>query len=125
MGQAQFAKNVVNKVIAYAFTGGVIIALVLGVIVAWLPPTILPYLTSLLILAGIVVGSFNIAPAEAKDYVLFVTALVVVTSLGGDVLSKVQVIGPYLEAVLRSVLAFILPSVLVVGVKAILNLAQN
>ncbi len=118
------SKKVVNKLIAYAFTIGVVVALVLGLISAWVQPYV-PVLTSLLILAGIVVGFFNIAPNETRDYILFVTAMVIVISFGGNILGNVQVIGPYLTSVLSSILAFILPSVIIVGIKAVINLAKN
>lgn len=121
----KYAKEVVNKLITYAFTAGILAALVLGLISAMVPVSVVPYLTSLLILAGIVVGLANIAPEEAKSYVLFVTALVIVTSLSKGSLGAVQAVGPYLESVLGSIMAFIVPSVVVVGVKAVLNLARE
>ncbi len=121
----QIVKKAVNKVIAYAFTVGVVAALVLGLISANLPAGTTPYLTSLLILAGIIVGFFNISPTETKEYVLFVTALVIMTGLSQGVLGQVQGIGMYLESVLASILAFVLPSGVIVGIKAILNLAKN
>lgn len=121
----QYTKKVVNKLIAYALTVGVLVALVLGLISAMVPPSVLPYLTSLLILAGVVVGFFNITPEEAKNYVLFVTAIVIVTSLSKGSLEAVQVIGPYLESMLASLMAFIVPSVVIVGIKAVLNLAKE
>ncbi len=114
-----------NRLIAYAFTVGIVIALVLGIISAWLPTGVVPVLMSILILMGIVVGFFNISPTETKDYVLFVTALVIVTSLGGGILGNVQLIGMYLENILQAILAFILPSVIIVGIKAVMNLARN
>ena len=118
-------EEIANRLIAYAFTVGVVLALVLGLISSVLPPAALPWLTSLLIVAGIVVGLFNIGPTETKDYVLFVTAMVIVTSLGQTTLATVQVIGPYLHSVLQSIMAFILPSGLIVGIKAILDLARG
>lgn len=121
----EFGKKIANKVIAYAFTAGVVIALVLGLIANWVPPTTVPYLTSLLILAGIIVGFFNINPRETKDYILFTTALVIVVSLAGSNLSGLQYVGKYLDNVLKHLLAFILPSVIIVGVKAIINLAKD
>ena len=122
---AKIASKIENKVIAYAFTTGVVVALILGLISAIVPATAVPYLTSLLILAGIVVGFFNITPTETSNYVLFVTAIVVVTSLSQGLLAAVQYIGPYLESVLASIMAFIVPSVIVVGLRAVLNLAEN
>ncbi len=114
-----------NQLIAYAFTVGVIIALVLGLISALLPQGAVAILTSLLILAGIIVGFFNITPGEAKDYVLYVTAIVVVTSLSKNILGGLQLVGVYLESVLGSILAFILPSVVIVGLRAIINLSKD
>ena len=122
---AKIVSKIENKVIAYAFTAGVVIALILGLISAMVPATAVPYLTSLLILAGVVVGFFNITPAEAKDYVFFVAVIVVVTSLSKGSLAAVQFIGPYLESVLASIMAFIVPSVIIVGLKAVINLAEN
>ena len=122
---AKMVSKIENKVIAYAFTAGVVIALVLGLISAMVPANAVPYLTSLLILAGVIVGFFNITPLEAKDYVLFVTAIVIVTSMSKGALGAVQVIGPYLESVLASIMAFIVPSVIIVGLKSVLNLAEN
>ena len=118
-------KKLANKAIAYAFTVGVVVALILGLVSNVVPASTVPYLTSLLILAGIAVGFFNIQPTEMKDYVLFVTALVITTSLSKGVLGGVQIIGPALENVLSSILAFILPSGVIVGVRAIVNLAKN
>tara|TARA_Y100000310_G_C20666513_1_gene807803 strand:+ start:2251 stop:2622 length:372 start_codon:yes stop_codon:yes gene_type:complete len=122
---AKGGKSVVNKLIAYAFTLGVIVALVLGLISAMVPKTVAPYLTSLLILAGIVVGFFNITPKEAERYVLFVTAIVIVTSLSKGSFASVQVVGKYLESVLGMIMAFIVPSVIIVGLKTVVNLAKN
>ena len=122
---AKIVSKIENKVIAYAFATGVVIALILGLISAMVPPTVVPYLTSLLILAGIVVGFFNITPKEARDYVLFVTAIVIVTSMSKGSLGAVQYIGTYLESVVASIMAFIVPSVIIVGLRAVINLAEN
>ena len=121
----EIAKSLANKVIAYAFTIGVVIALVLGLVAGLVPESIQPYLVSLLILAGIVVGFFNISPTEMKDYVLFGTALVIITGLSQGILGIIQVIGPTLERVLASLLAFIMPSVVIVAIRGIMSLARD
>jgi uncharacterized membrane protein len=118
-------RSITNEIIAYSFTGGVLVALVLGLISQVIPESITPYLTSLLILAGIVVGFFNITPEEAKDYVVYVTALVIVTTLSQGSLSSIQYVGTYLEAILSSILAFIVPSVIIVAVRSIVHLARD
>ena len=75
-----------NKLIAYAFTAGVVIAVILGLISSWLPAGVVPILTTVLILAGIIVGFFNVTADEQRDYILFVTALVIVLSQGAAIL---------------------------------------
>ncbi|MBT4936205.1 hypothetical protein HOL21_01025 [Candidatus Woesearchaeota archaeon] len=117
--------RVTNRVIAYAFAVGVFVALILGLISASLSASSVAVLTSILIIAGIVVGFFNITHDERKDYILFVTALVIVASLSKGVLGSVQIVGPYLESVFASIMAFIVPSVIIVGLRAIMSLARE
>ncbi|MBU0470916.1 MAG: hypothetical protein KKA62_03270 [Nanoarchaeota archaeon] len=124
MAKKGYVGRLTNKLVAYAFTTGVILALVLGLVAGLLPAGWLPWLTSLLILAGLVVGFFNISSSEQKDYVLYVTALVVVISLSKNILGAVNLIGPYLDSVLTTVMAFVVPSVLVAGLKAVVGLAR-
>ena len=122
---SKVGKGVVNRMIAYAFTVGVLVALVLGLISPLVPASVAPYLISLLVLAGIAVGFFNIHPDEVERYVLYVTAIVIVTSMSKGSLGEVQIIGRFLESILASIMAFIVPSVVVVGLKAVLGLARN
>lgn len=119
------AGKVANKVIAYAFTAGVIIAVILGLISTRLAPGTVAVLTSILILAGILVGFFNITGAEQRDYIIFATALVIVTSQSKGSLGALQIVGPYLESVLGAMMAFIVPSVIIVGLRAIIGLAKD
>lgn len=122
------AKKVVNKMLAYAFMTGIVVALILGLVapvVASISPTLPAILTSVLIIAGIAVGFANITEDETRDYILYVTALVVVLSLGGSTLGQVQYIGKYLESILGSLMTFVLPSVVIVGIRAIIKLAKD
>ncbi len=114
-----------NKVIAYSFTVGVIIAVLLGLISSRLSPNMVAILTSVLIVMGIIVGFFNISPGEQRDYVFYVAAIVVVVALGGNNLGQLQLVGPKLVAVLNSILAFIMPSVIIVAIRAVINLAKD
>ena len=125
---ADYAKKTMNNVLAYAFTAGIVIALVLGLVsplVASVNPMLPAFLTSVLILAGIGVGFANITESETRDYILYVTALVVVLSLGGSALGQIQYLGAYLESVLWSLMTFVLPSVVIVSVRAIFRLAKD
>ena len=125
---ADYGKKAVGSVLAYAFTAGIVIALILGLVspkLASINPALPAILTSVLILAGIGVGFANITESETRDYIMYVTALVIVLSLGGGVLGKVQIVGPYLESILGSLMTFVLPSVVIVGVRAIFRLAKD
>ncbi len=125
---ADYGKKAVGGVLAYAFTAGIIIALILGLVspkLASINQALPAILTSVLILAGIGVGFANITESETRDYIMYVTALVIVLSLGGGVLGKVQIVGPYLESILGSLMTFVLPSVVIVGVRAIFRLAKD
>lgn len=124
----EVAKKMVNKVLAYAFMTGIVVALVLGLVsavVSQISPALPAILTSVLILAGVGVGFANITESETRDYILFVTALVVVLALGGSTLGQVKYIGGYLQSVLGSLMTFVLPSVVIVGVRAIFRLAKD
>ncbi|MBI2573518.1 hypothetical protein HYV86_06655 [Candidatus Woesearchaeota archaeon] len=125
MQKSGSGNRMTNKLIAYAFTAGVVIAVILGLISNWLPANVLPILTTVLVLAGLIVGFFNVTAEEQRDYVLFVTALVIVLNFGGSMLGQVQVVGMYLENTMRAMMAFILPSVVIVGLKAVINLARD
>jgi sugar phosphate permease len=123
-----YAKKAVGGLLAYAFSAGIVIALVLGLIspvVAKVNPALPAILTTVLILAGVAVGFANITESETRDYIMYVTALVVVLALGGSVLGSVQIVGLYLESVLASLMTFVLPSVVIVGVRAIFRLARD
>ena len=118
-------QKVGNKVIAYSFTVGVLIALILGLVSSMFSPNTVAVMTSVLIVMGIIVGFFNITPAEQRDYVFYVAAIVVVVGLGGNNLGQLQMVGPKLVSVLNSILAFIMPSVIIVGIRAVINLAKD
>lgn len=115
-----------NKIIAWAFIVGAIIAIIIGLFGA--SAMVAPYmgiLTTVLVIAGIIVGFFNISPSETNNYLLAAVSIVIVSALAGDSLSIVQGIGPYLESVFGALMAFIVPAVLVVGLKAIYYVSKD
>ena len=113
-----------NGIKPYVFPTGIVVAILLGMLSTWLTP-IVPYLITLLVLAGLLVGYHNVTEEEAPQYLLYVTALVFVTTLSGSVLGSVQFVGPLLDGILTSMLAFITPSAIVVGIMAIMRLARD
>jgi len=125
MGELKYVTKITNRVIAYTFTLGVVLALILGIVSALIPENIVPFLTSALILAGLIIGFFKITKEEAKDYIVFGTALVIITSLTKEPLSTLQWVGIYLNNILSHIMIFVVPSVIVVTLRSVLRLAEE
>ena len=109
----------------YAFIVGVILAIVLGLFAPALGANVV-WLTSLLVLAGLVVGFLNVTGKETKEFLTIATILVVVSYLGGasDSLASVLYIGIYLSGVFSAVMAFVVPATVVIGLKDIMELSK-
>ena len=110
----------------YAFIIGVVIAVILGLAVPGLAAAT-PLLTSLLVILGLVVGFMNVHGKATRDFLLIATILVIVSSMGGTatVLGSVQIIGRYLQGIFNSIMAFVVPAVIIVGLKAVYALAKK
>ncbi len=105
-----------------SFLFGAAIAVIIGVIN---PARASATLTSLLILLGMVVGFLNITSKERNSFLFATVSLVIVSFFGGAVLGEVAVIGSYLEAVLRSILAFVIPAAIIVALKSAYSLEET
>ncbi len=116
-----------NKVGAYAFTVGVVLAVILGLFSAYLGGQVSAILVSLLVLLGLIVGFLNIAGKETKEFLLVAIVLVIATSLGGATatLGGVQYIGGYLVGIFTNIMAFVVPAIIVVGLKDVLRLTKQ
>ncbi|MBI2546722.1 hypothetical protein HYV81_06100 [Candidatus Woesearchaeota archaeon] len=117
-----------KKIGHYSFVLGVILAVLLGIAASSLGAATV-WLTSLLVVLGLIVGLLNVGGREAKDFLAIATMLVIVlwaggTATGGIGLEKIQWIGPWLAGVVQYSMAFIVPAVLVVALKGIWGLAQ-
>ncbi len=110
----------------YAYIVGVIAAVIVGALANYLGAAV-TWLTSLIILAGLIVGFMNITTKEIKDFLLVSVVLVIVAGLGGaaGTLAAVEVIGPYLSGIFTQLLAFVVPATVVVALKEILLLAKK
>jgi len=114
-----------EKVGHYAFIGGAVIAILLGLFSSALQGAE-AWLTSLLVLSGLVVGFINVAGKETKEFLLVATVLIIAASMGGasDTLNEVQFVGPYLSSIFVQLLAFVVPATIVVALKEIWALGK-
>ena len=115
-----------EKIGHYSFIGGVIIAVVLGLASGALGAAATVWLTSLLVVLGLITGFLNVTGKETKEFMMVATVLIIAAFAGGasDILGKVQAIGPYLAGIFGHILAFVVPAVVVVGLKDIWNLGK-
>ncbi len=117
-------KKITNSIRQYVFPTGIVVAIFLGMLSTWLTPMV-PYMVSVLVIAGLLVGYHNVTEEESHDYLLYMVALVIVTTISGSILGSVQLIGPLLEGILTAMLAFLTPSAIVVGITAVMKLARD
>ena len=111
----------------YSFIIGVILAVVLGLATPQLG-TLKPWLWSLLVVLGLIVGFLNISGKEIKEFLWVTVALVVVAFAGSaqvESWAEVQIIGPYLKGIFDSILAFVVPASVVVALREVWELAKG
>ena len=108
----------------YSFIIGVIIAIVLGVSIP--VGTATPWLASLLVVLGLIVGFLNVTGKETREFLLVAVVLIIAASMGGASasLGGVQYVGQYLSGIFAQVLAFVVPATVVVALKDIWGLGQ-
>ena len=116
-----------EKIGHYSFIGGVIVAVVLGLASNYLGAPAVVWLTSLLVVLGLVAGFLNVSGKETKEFMMVATVLIIAAYAGGasNILGGVQVIGAYLSGIFTQVLAFVVPATIVVGLKDVWSLGQN
>jgi hypothetical protein len=106
----------------YAFLGGVLIALAIGLF-----PKAMggyeDYLMILLTLLGVVVGLLNISARETTEFLI--ASIAVMGGSGIANLGFFGVIGQYVQSILTYVAVFVAPAALVVALKAIYALAEK
>ena len=114
-----------DKVGHVAFVLGVILAVILGLASAQLG-TLTPWLMSLFVLLGLIVGFLNVTGKETKDFLLVTTVLVIVAFAGGAGanLGGVMYLGAYLVGIFNAILAFVVPAIVVVALKEVYALAS-
>jgi hypothetical protein len=112
-----------NSVGGWAFIVGVIIALGLGILSAIGIP--LNWLLGILVVAGLVVGFFNVGGDETHRYLVAAAVLVIVASLGSASLGAVPLLGAYLATTLQTLLLFVVPATVVVALKEIYAIAKD
>lgn len=109
-----------NLIGAWAFLIGVILAVVLGLFIN-LSNDSSPILKIVLLILGIVIGLLNVTSNELKDFMLAGTVLVIVSALGGNILSTITFVGDIVTAL---IILFV-PATIVVSLKQLFALGKR
>lgn len=116
----------------YAFLGGLLIALIVGVLSSFVPANLMPLLMAVLFVLGIAVGLMNISEKEVNSFLLATVALLLAATSWNvslvQTLSLLGDIGTTLAAMVagftNALIAFIAPAAFIVAILSVYKLAQ-
>ena len=109
----------------WSFIIGVILAIIIGLIGGMLGE-LGPWLASLLILAGLIVGFLNVSGEDTKDFMIAGIVLIIAAYMGNaaDTLTSIEFIGVYISSVFSSIMAFVVPAMIIVALRDVYELAR-
>ena len=103
----------ISKVGEWAFLGGVILAVLVGLV----PGVLSQSLVSLvLVVLGILVGLINISTKETHGFLLAAVTLLVAGAAG---LQTLPAVGGIVNAILTNIVSFVAPASVIVALKAV------
>jgi len=121
-------KSLGNVLGAWAFLFGIIVALIIGLFTlkndSWM--------IGLLVLAGVIVGLFNVTSKESMKFLLAGVSLVIVSGMGHSVLATFNVvniagvsISDKMSSVLAALLILFVPATIIVSLKSVFEIARD
>jgi len=120
-----------QKVGSYAFLVGILLAIIIGVLAAFVPATVqgvAGITTLLLVVLGLIVGILNIKDKHITDFLVAAIAVAMVGGTAGGLLALDQMIKPVgtmLVLIIGNIVAMAVAAALVVGLKQIFALAKQ
>ena len=109
----------VQKIGSWSFLIGTFIAIVAGFMTGG---SLYPVMVGVLVILGLIVGFLNVTGRETTPFLLSTVVLVIVADFGGRALS---VVSPVLQQIFNAIVVFVVPSTIVVALKAIYALASD
>ncbi len=114
--EVDMVKNTKNAIGAWAFLGGVVLAVILGILGAMTAKWVV-----ILVVIGLIIGLLNIAEKEVQPFLMSGVILIIASALGQGVMLLV----PVLDNVLRALLSVFVPALIIVAIKHVFSLARN
>jgi len=116
------AKGKGNKLGAWAFLIGIILAVVVGLFEFLGITTGVGFFPMILVILGIVIGLLNVSSSETKEFLTVAAVLVIVSALGGTAyLRDIPIVG----TMIGSLVVLFVPATIVVALKTVFVLAKN
>lgn len=107
---------------SWAFTVGVFVAIILGVVGGRLGGAAQQWLAVLLVVIGIIVGILNVTGDEAQGFLMTAAILVFVSYAGSQALA---VVWTPLQDVFNALMLLFVPATIVVALRAVFMLARD
>jgi hypothetical protein len=118
-------KDTLSKVGVWAFTVGIILALLAGFIDIKFNWIIIPSL----VVIGIIVGLLNISDQETKSFLMASVAIMIASFTAGNAiasgLASLGFLGKYLLSVISSINIVVFPATIVVALKSLFALSKD
>ena len=110
------AKKQGNRIGSWSFLIGVVVAVLFGLL-----GTLGQNVAYLLIVLGLLIGLLNIADEEARPFLMAGAILVIVSTLGQDVVSNV----PWFNRILTALTVLFVPATIIVALKSVFTMARQ
>jgi len=105
-----------NKLGAWAFLIGVVLAVVLGAL-----GKVEGTVVTVLVAIGLIVGLLNVKDEETTPFLFAGVSMVIVSALGGSVLGTIS----WVASILTALNAIFVPATIIVALKTVFGLAKN
>lgn len=111
-----------RKIGGWAFIVGVVVAVVFPIFAE-----LRPWLITLLILLGLVIGFLNITVADTQTFLLAALALVIVSGFSSTsgVITQVAGVGPALGRIFGGLLLLVVPATIIVALRSIYTVSSR
>lgn len=108
----------IGKIGDWAFIGGVLIAVLVGLVPGLISDTTT---ATLLVILGILVGLVKIGGRETQQFLVAAISLLVAKAAGLDIL---PLVGVFLGPILTNIATFVAPAAVIVALKAVYEIGR-
>ncbi|MEK6902761.1 MAG: hypothetical protein AABX02_04215 [archaeon] len=111
-----------QKIGSWAFIIGVVIAIIAGILGSAALGGVGPWIPLIFVILGILIGVLNVTD---KEITTFLVAVIALLAAGGVNWALIPYVGAMLGSIFAYISALMAPAAIIVGIKAVWNLASN